>query len=95
MLNYKAKWKKSVASDLQSQEFHLILDGAETITALDAVTEEFDYSAPQGANVEWFIRSIDDAGNLTDSEHQQFVAQDNIPPEAATDLQTVPTGESN
>ena len=95
-LQFKLKWEKSVSGDLTSQELHYSVDGGSPeVVPLGVEATELDVEFEDNEEVEWFVRSFDDAGNQSDSESLIFVATDKIPPAPATGLAVVPTGETN
>lgn len=70
-------------TDVASQEFDVSVDGAAQVTqtlGADATTATFE--VPQGSNVSLALRYVDDAGNKSADQTQEFVANDTIAPDA-------------
>jgi hypothetical protein len=96
MLQIKLEWDPSASLDVVEQQIHFKFDEVDQtpIVGLDPTVSTVEISAEDNTNVEWFVRTIDDAGNQTDSDPTVFTATDTIPPAPATGLRATTIGET-
>ena len=94
-LTIKLEWDPSTSLDVVNQEVHTKFDGIdqESVTVGPDATS-LEISTEQGVEVTWFVRSIDDAENFSDSDPTIFTAEDTFPPLPATNLRVTVIGET-
>ena len=92
---YKLTWLQSVSSVANSQDVHALVNGAATVVVADLVMTvgEVDFTFPTDAAVEWWVTTLNaDKSKTVDSIHHSFVAANEEPLLAATNLSAVWVG---